>query len=200
MQVYIVDDEAVLRTSLSLVLEQAGFETRSFATATAFLSEADDLPPGCVLLDLQLPDHNGLEVQRRLAEAGSPHVVVLLSGMGEVPDAVAAMRSGAVDFLQKPYRKPELMEALGRAADRLSERNQVRRVRDRLATLSRREKEVLIALADGKLSKNIALDMGLSPRTIEMYRTNILRKLETPTVGAALLLAQAGGLLAKPKG
>jgi two-component system response regulator FixJ len=200
MQVYIVDDESELRVSLSLVLGQAGYEVQAFATGNAFLSVAGDLAPGCVLLDLHLPDLNGLEVQRRLGECGSPHVVILLTGAGGVPEAVEAMRSGAVDFLQKPYRKHELTEALDRACGQLAEREDGRRVRDLLARLTRRETEVLIALAEGKLSKNLAFEMGLSPRTIEMYRANILKKLSVPSIGAALLLAQAGGLLAKSAG
>ena len=200
MRVYVVDDEPDLRVSLSLVLRQAGFVVRTFATGSAFLAAADELAPGCVLLDLHLPDINGLDVQRRLAEGDSAHVVVLLTGAGGVTEAVTAMRTGAVDFLQKPYRKPQLMDALRRARARLGQRGEDLRRQAVLATLSRREREVLASLAEGKLSKNIAFELGLSPRTIEMYRTKILRKLDAPTMGAALLLAQAAGLIATPPG
>jgi two-component system response regulator FixJ len=200
MPIYIVDDEPDLRVSLSLVLRHAGYEAQTFATGSAFLSVAEDLTPGCVLLDLHLPDVDGLEVQRRLADGGSAHVVVLLTGSGGVTEAVTAMRAGAVDFLQKPYRKPQLLDSLRSARARLAEHGEDMRMRAMLATLSRREREVLASLAEGKLSKNIAFELGLSPRTIEMYRTKILRKLDAPTMGAALLLAQAAGMIAGPAG
>jgi len=198
VHVYIVDDEPELLTSLSILLRRAGHEVAGFATARAFLSVAADLPLGCVLLDLHLPDLSGLSVQTQLNECGCDHAVVLLTGAGEVPDAVAAMRAGAQDFIRKPYRAAELHEALERAEAALGEARERRRRAERLTVLNRlslREREVLAALAHGGPSKTVAYDLGISVRTVEMHRANILKKLDVPNIGAALLMAQAGNLL-----
>lgn len=198
MHVYIVDDEPELLTSLAILLRRAGHEVAGFATANAFLSVADDLPLGCVLLDLHLPDLSGLQVQTRLNEAECGHPVVLLTGAGDVPDAVAAMRAGALDFIRKPYRAAELLEALERADAALELARERRRRAKRLVALERlslREREVLAALAHGGPSKTVAYDLGISVRTVEMHRANILKKLDVPNIGAALLMAQAGNML-----
>jgi two-component system response regulator FixJ len=164
----------------------------------AFISVAGVLSAGCVLLDLCLPDVSGLQVQARLNEIGAPHAVVLLTGFGDVPDAVAAMRAGALNFLRKPFAPAELEAALADAQKSIEERKAADDRADRFAilkTLTPRETDVLAGLAAGKQSKIIAYDLGLSIRTVEMYRGNILKKLGVPTTGAALLLAQAGGLV-----
>ena len=198
MNVHIVDDEPELLASLAILLRRAGHDVHCFSTAAAFLSVAADLPLGCVLLDLYLPDGNGLEIQRQLAERGASHPIVLLTGGGEIPDAVQAMRAGAIDFLRKPYRAADLFAALDHAQVAIDEELARRRQNERFAALDRlspREREVLGALAGGGASKVVAYDLGISVRTVEMHRANILKKLEVNNIGAALLLAQASGTL-----
>lgn len=197
MHIYIVDDEPDLQVSLGTMLRRAGHLVQSFSTAKAFSSVATDLTPGCALLDLCLPDLDGLALQAKLQEMGSPHAVVLLTGFGDVPDAVAAMRAGALDFLRKPFRRAELFDAIERAGAALTRReteSQARRQVALLDTLSTRERDVLKASAGGTVSKQVAHALGLSVRTVEMHRANVLRKLGVANFGAALLLAQRSGL------
>lgn len=198
MHIHIVDDEPDLLASLSLILRREGHDVRTFATGAAFLDAAADLPPGCVLLDLRLPDIDGLEVQHRLGEMDTDHAVVLLTGFGEVPDAVSAMRAGAVDFLRKPYRRENLIEALARVSERIADNLRGRAERARLGavhTLSAREIEVLRALATGKPSKIVAYELGLSIRTIDMHRARIIKRLNVANIGAALVMAKEAKLI-----
>lgn len=198
MDVYVVDDEPAFKTMVRRMLEAHGHHVREFGSGTVFLTAAQDLPPGLVLLDLCMPDLDGLAVQARMVEQGSPHVVVMLTGFGDVPEAVSAMRAGAVDFLTKPCRRAALLEAVERAEVRLEERRQERAALGRIADLDKlspREKEVLQASARGAGSKQVAYQLNLSVRTVEMHRTNIRKKLNVPNFGAALVLAQSGGLL-----
>ena len=198
MHVYLVDDDPDLLASLAIILRRAGHDVQTLGTGRSFVSVAGDLSPGCVLLDLCLPDTNGLQVQARLNELDSPHAVVLLTGVGDVPDAVAAMRAGALNFLRKPFAQTDLEAALTDAEASIEARKAANERADRfsiLKTLTPRETDVLSGLAAGKQSKIIAYDLGLSIRTVEMHRGNILKKLGVPTTGAALLLAQAGGLV-----
>jgi len=198
LYIHIVDDEPELLASLSLILRREGHEVRTFSTGQAFLTAAEDLPPGCVLLDLRLPDLDGLEVQYRLGELDTDHAVILLTGFGEVPDAVSAMRAGAVDFLPKPYRREKLLDALGRAGERIEQNLRERAGREKLGavkSLSQREVEVLRALATGKQSKIVAHDLGLSIRTIDMHRARILKRLKVANIGAALVMAKDAKLI-----
>lgn len=198
MHIHIVDDEPELLASLSLILRREGHDVRAFSTGEAFLAVAAELPPGCVLLDLRLPDLDGLEVQHRLGELDTDHAVVLLTGFGEVPDAVSAMRAGAVDFLRKPYRRENLLDALGRAGEQIEDNLRQRAERAKLGavnTLSERELEVLRALATGKQSKVVAYELGLSIRTIDMHRARIIKRLNVANIGAALVMAKDARLI-----
>lgn len=198
MHIHIVDDEPELLASLSLILRREGHDVHTFSTGEAFLAAAADLPPGCVLLDLRLPDLDGLEVQHRLGELDTDHAVVLLTGFGEVPDAVSAMRAGAVDFLRKPYRRENLLDALGRAGEQIEDNLRQRAERAKLGavnTLSERELEVLRALATGKQSKVVAYELGLSIRTIDMHRARIIKRLNVSNIGAALVMAKDARLI-----
>lgn len=198
MNIHIVDDDADLRASVSLILRRAGHTVHDFPTGSAFLAVAGDLPAGCVLLDLRLPDIDGLEVQERLATLDTDHAVVLLTGVGEVPEAVSAMRAGAVDFLRKPYRRENLLQAIERASTHLAEK-QAHRARQAergpLPALSARELEVLCKLADGKASKVVAFELGLSVRTIDMHRARIIKRLDVPNISAALVKAKEARLI-----
>jgi len=197
VHIYIVDDDRDIQASLGLTLRRAGHEVQSFGRAGAFLSVEADLTPGCVMLDLCLPDSDGLAVQSELAQLGTRHVIILLSGFGDVPDAVHAMRAGALDFLKKPFRRAELFDALDRAQGALDARRAEQAETQRgtlLETLSTRERDVLMASADGDGAKQVAFTLDLSVRTVEMHRANILKKLKVPNFGAALLLAQGAGM------
>ncbi len=197
MQIYIVDDDTAFAQSLALILGDQGHETRSFATATAFLAVASGLPRGCVLLDLRLPDIHGLDVQLQLSGVAE-HVVVLLTGYGEVSDAVAAMKAGALDFLPKPFRRQALDDVLARAAGRLAALEQKALQRESVgdaAKLTKREIEVLSSLATGQSSKVVAHELGLSVRTIDMHRGRIMRKLQVSNISSALLVAREAGLV-----
>ncbi|MBV1689658.1 response regulator [Novosphingobium sp. G106] len=198
MHIHIVDDEPELLASLSLILRREGHDVQTFPTGEAFLAVASELPPGCVLLDLRLPDLDGLEVQHRLGELDTDHAVVLLTGFGEVPDAVSAMRAGAVDFLRKPYRRENLLDALSRAGEQIEDNLRQRAERAKLGavnTLSERELEVLRALATGKQSKVVAYELGLSIRTIDMHRARIIKRLNVSNIGAALVMAKDARLI-----
>ena len=198
LHIHIVDDEPELLASLSLILRREGHDVQTFSSGEAFLAVAADLPPGCVLLDLRLPDRGGLEVQHRLGELDTDHAVVLLTGFGEVPDAVSAMRAGAVDFLRKPYRRENLLDALCRAREQIEDNLRQRAERAKLGSvhlLSERELEVLRALATGKQSKVVAYELGLSTRTIDMHRARILKRLNVANIGAALVMAKDAKLI-----
>lgn len=198
MHIHIVDDEPELLASLSLILRREGHDVHTFSNGEAFLAVAAELPPGCVLLDLRLPDLDGLEVQHRLGELDTDHAVVLLTGFGEVPDAVSAMRAGAVDFLRKPYRRENLLDALSRAGEQIEDNLRQRAERAKLGAvhaLSGREIEVLRALATGKQSKVVAYELGLSIRTIDMHRARIIKRLNVANIGAALVMAKDARLI-----
>lgn len=198
MHIHIVDDEPELLASLSLILRREGHDVHTFSSGEAFLAAATDLPPGSVLLDLRLPDLDGLEVQHRLGELDTDHAVVLLTGFGEVPDAVSAMRAGAVDFLRKPYRRENLLDALSRAGEQIEDNLRQRAERAKLGAvhaLSEREIEVLRALATGKQSKVVAFELGLSIRTIDMHRARIIKRLNVANIGAALVMAKDARLI-----
>ena len=197
MHIYIVDDDASFARSLALILAERGHSPSTFPTASAFLAVAPDLARGCVLLDLRLPDIHGLDVQTQLAQIAD-HVVVLLTGFGEVPDAVAAMRAGALDFLTKPFRQQNLVDVLRRAQIRLDDLEKEARKRARVAEavkLTKREIEVLESLATGQASKIVAHQLGLSVRTIDMHRARIVRKLGVANISSALLAAREAGLI-----
>lgn len=198
MYVHVVDDEKELLASLSVVLGLEGHRVDTFSSAQAFLSVANDIPAGCVLLDYRLSDMTGLEVQERLAGMDSDHAVVLLTGWGEVPEAVAAMRAGAIDFLQKPYHVARLNDALARAEHQVNEKRVLRARQRRLADamgLTERELEVLRLLAAGSSSKVAAHRLAISERTIAMHRARIMKRLNVPNISAALLIVRDAGLL-----
>lgn len=193
MYVYIVDDELDVASSLAIMLNKAGHQASCFSTGEAFLSVAQDIAPGCVLLDLCLPGLSGLDIQARLAQVDHGHAIVMVSGFGDIPDAVQAMRGGAIDFLRKPHRRAELFEVIDRAAQTVARRVEAQRDARRyarLGQLSDRERQVLDTLRNGQSSKVVAQDMGISVRTIDMHRANIIKKLGVTNMTAALLLAR----------
>jgi two-component system response regulator FixJ len=196
--VHIVDDEDAIRRSTSFMLRTTGFDTRSYQSGVEFLKEAKHADPGCVLLDVRMPGMDGLEVQRELNDRGIALPVIVLTGHGDISIAVQAMKAGAVDFLEKPFEKSQLMVALDAGFARLERREDAatttHEAEVRIAALTAREQEVLQGLARGYPNKTIAYDLGISPRTVEVHRANLMTKLEVRSLSEALRIAFAAGL------
>jgi two-component system response regulator FixJ len=176
----VIDDDEAMRDSLSFLLDTAGIPARTYESAVAFLAQAGDLAPGCIVTDVRMPEMNGLELVRRLKERGSPHRVIVITGHGDVPLAVEAMKAGVVDFLEKPFDDEALLQAVRSALDVQARVDQQQAERRRfeamLDGLSPREQEVLRGVIDGKANKVIAHDLRISPRTVEVYRANVMTK------------------------
>lgn len=193
--VYLVDDEEAIRRSAGFMLRTSGFKVESFASGVEFLKDVRDLPLGCVLLDIRMPGMDGLEVQQALIERGVAMPVVIMTGHGDVNIAVRAMKAGAIDFIEKPFEKAVLMAALDQAQARLDRSGQRRTNAEEAATrlkiLTPREREVLDGLVEGLPNKTIAFDLGISPRTVEIHRANLMAKLEVRSLSEALRLAFA---------
>jgi two-component system response regulator FixJ len=196
--VYVVDDESEVRRSLGFFLKAADYLPRPYLNGEDFLADARDLAPGCVLLDLRMSELDGLAVIERLGDRLRRLPVILMTGHGDIGTAVRAMKLGAVDFLEKPFEEPVLIEALERAFAMLS--RDVREDRDRreaerlIETLSPRERDVLTLLSDGKSNKEVAIALDLSVRTVEMHRATMFDRLGVRTLPEALRLAFRAGM------
>jgi len=178
--VFVVDDDAAVRDSIAELVESVGLKTEGFESGSAFLEAYRPERPGCLVLDVRMVEMSGLELQQRLTDLGAGIPVIMLTGHGDVPMAVQAMKAGAVDFLQKPYREQALLDSInaalsaGAAARRSSAA--VDNLGQRVSTLTERERELLDHLLAGKTSKEIARALAISPRTAEAHRRNVLRK------------------------
>jgi two-component system response regulator FixJ len=196
--IYLVDDDEAVRRSTSFMLRTSGFEVHTFASGLDLLREVKRLSPGCILLDIRMPDMDGLEVQSELNARGTAMPVIVLTGHGDVATAVTAMKAGASDFLEKPFEKASLLEAITRAADKLDRFDAAtaseRDARVRVAALTPRERDVLRELARGHPNKTIAYDLGISPRTVEVHRANVMSKLDVRSLSEALRIAFAARL------
>jgi two-component system, LuxR family, response regulator FixJ len=195
--IYVVDDDEAIRRSLSFLLKTSGFAVQMFEGGLPFLKAAAGLEPGCVLLDVRMPDMDGLEVQRELRARGVMLPVVIMTGHGDVDMAVAAMKAGASDFIEKPFEKAALLACIA-AAQRQSvaERGLSARAQEaqaRLNALTDRERDVLDGLIQGLPNKTIAYDLGISPRTVEIHRANLMQKLEVRSLAEALRIAFHAG-------
>lgn len=180
--VIIVDDDTSVREALSELVSSAGFASVNFASTGEFL-ESDLLDrAGCLILDVRMPGASGLDLQNYLAQTGSPKPIIFLTGHGDIPMTVQAMKAGAVDFLTKPVRDQTLLDAVaaGIAADASQRREMAARKYnvERFETLTKRERDVLYGVADGRLNKQIAFDLGISEVTVKMHRSNAMRKME----------------------
>jgi two-component system response regulator FixJ len=193
--VHLVDDDESVRRSVGFMLKTSGFQVLSYGSGVELLKEAKALASGCILLDIRMPGMDGLEVQQALREAGVSAPVIIMTGHGDVPLSVKAMKAGAIDFIEKPFEKAALLSALEqgfaslhRSAD---SRERAKSATVRLQVLTTREREVLDGLAEGLPNKTIAYDLGISPRTVEIHRANLMTKLGVRTLSEVLRLAFA---------
>lgn len=197
-RVYLVDDDEAIRRSAAFMLRSSGYAVKTFGTGVEFLDEVRELDGGCILLDVRMPEMDGLEVQQALHERGIDFPVVVMTGHGDVTVAVQAMKAGAVDFIEKPFDKDVLIEAIEDGFSRLDQANSNLSRRDqaqaRLRVLTPRERDVLEGLARGNPNKTIAYDLEISPRTVEVHRANLMQKLEVASFSEALRIAFAAGL------
>jgi FixJ family two-component response regulator len=196
--IHIVDDDASFRNAVSRLVRAGGHEVRCYPSAVEFLADAPGALPGCVLVDLHMPGPSGLDLQHALAKAEHPLPVIFLTGHGDIPISVRAMREGAEDFLTKPVKKETLFAAIERALARdAQERGQRARRRElcvRFDALTPREREVLAHVLTGQLNKQIAGDLDASERTIKAHRANLMAKLQVQSVAELVHLAQEAGM------
>lgn len=190
--VHIVDDDAPVRRSLERLLHASGFVTASYESSAALLRVASTLADGCLLLDIRMPGMDGLELQARLNELGMHLPTIVMTGQGDISMAVRAMKAGAIDFIEKPFDDERLLAAIAEAFARAGQVERRREIADavrRIAALSRRESEVLEALVGGRASKQIAYDLGISVRTVEVHRARMLERLGVRQLAEAIRLA-----------
>lgn len=191
--VHVIDDDADVRHSLAFLLTAAGFAVRVHESAVAFLAVLAEVREGCVVTDIRMPQMNGLELQRRLGELESGLPVIVMTGHGDVPLAVEAMKAGAVDFIEKPFDDEVLLSAvraaLARHAQESARDARTLEIQDRIKRLSEREREVLDRLVAGKPNKVIAFELGISPRTVEVYRANVMTKMQADSLSELVRMA-----------
>jgi len=196
--IHIVDDEESIRKSTSFLLKTAGYAVETWPSGTAFLAEVKQAAHGCVLLDIRMPDMDGLDVQQALAQRGVTMPVVIMTGHGDVGIAVRAMKAGAVDFLEKPFERAALLSAIEAAFAQIAQADsaglRAQEAQVRLAGLTPRERDVLGGLAKGLPNKTIAFDLNISARTVEVHRANLMAKLEVRSLSDALRIAFAAGI------
>lgn len=184
--IYVVDDDDGMRRALTLLLSTVGFRTAAYARPSEFLANLKPEEPGCLVLDIRMPEMSGLEVQQQLNRAGCMLPVIFITGHGDVPMAVQAMKAGAFEFIQKPFRDQDLLDKINHAlrSDAENRQNVARRaeVLRRLQSLTPREREVMNLVVDGGANKVIAIDLGLSERTVEIHRAKVMEKMGARSV------------------
>ena len=191
--VHVIDDDADVRQSLAFLLTSAGLTVRMHDSALAFLDVLPEVKEGCVVTDVRMPGMDGLELQRRLRQLKARLPVIVMTGHGDVPLAVEAMKSGAVDFIEKPFEDEVLLSAIRPALARQAQASdrdaRATEIQQRIAKLSEREREVLDRLVAGKANKVIAFELGISPRTVEVYRANVMTKMQADSLSELVRMA-----------
>jgi FixJ family two-component response regulator len=197
--VHVVDDDASLRVALESLFESVGLATRGYGAARDFLNAGLADEPGCVVIDIRLPDMSGLEFQAQLAQLGVRLPVIMMTGYGDIPMTVRAMKRGAVDFLSKPFRDQDMLDAVMVAIERDRQRraadDDASRVRQRFETLTAREQQVMMLVTTGKMNKQVAVDLGLSEITVKIHRGAAMRKMGARTLADLVRMAE----VVKPK-
>jgi two-component system, LuxR family, response regulator FixJ len=197
--VHVIDDDQAMRESLAFLLSTIGLEVQTYESAVAFLKVAREVDAGCVITDVRMPELSGVDLLRQLRELKLAIPVIVITGHGDVPLAVEAMKIGALDFLEKPFDDEVLLASVRSALSQLDQ-DQKRRaergeIEARLASLSNRERDVLEGLVAGHANKQIAYDLGISPRTIEIYRANLMTKMQAASLSDLVRMALVAGIL-----
>ncbi|AMS42152.1 response regulator FixJ [Aminobacter sp. NyZ550] len=198
--VHIVDDEEPVRRSLAFLLTMSGYTVRQHESALAFLSAAPTIRNGCLVTDLRMPDVDGIELLQRLRQLSCAIPAIVITGHGDVPLAVEAMKAGAFDFIEKPFKDDVLISAVDRAIASLGRQavhEDISAIRSRVALLSEREREVFAAVVAGLPNKTIAYDLDISPRTVEVHRASVMSKMEARSLPELVRMAIEAGLGAR---
>ena len=197
--IYVIDDDDAVRQSLEFLLKTAGYTVRSFESGKAFLEILPELRSGFVITDVRMPEITGIDLLRRVKELGVDIPVIVITGHGDISLAVEAMKLGAVDFIEKPFDDDQLLAALkstlSRDADKAERNAEMSEIHDKLALLSNRERQVLDGLVAGNANKTIAFDLGISPRTVEIYRANLMTKMAANSLSDLVRMAMMAGIL-----
>jgi FixJ family two-component response regulator len=197
--IHIVDDDASFRSAISRVLKVSGYAVADYESATCFLRNIADAKPGCLLLDVQMPSISGLQLQEELAKLSPDWPIIFLTGRGDLPSSVRAIKAGAEDFLAKPVSKDTLLEAIERALVRYAgireSRDQLNSLKSLISTLTPREAEVFALMVRGKLNKQIAYLFGTSERTVKAHRHMVMQKLQVQSFAEAVSVAERVGML-----
>lgn len=200
--VFVVDDEESVRKALARLVRSAGMKAQTFPTAEAFLAEGCTAPASCLVLDVRLPGLNGLQLQEALNRKGYPLAIVFITGHGDVPTSVRAMKAGAVDFLPKPFAGHELLDAIRRAVGRtrnaMAKRAEAAEIQRRYDTLTPREREVLSLVVAGLLNKQVAGELGAAEKTIKIHRGRVMAKMQAPSLADLVRMAGLLGIPAHP--
>jgi two-component system, LuxR family, response regulator FixJ len=197
--VHVIDDDEALRESLAFLLRTANIEVRTYASAVAFLDALPDARASCVITDVRMPGMSGIDLLRRLQELKIGMPVIVITGHGDVPLAVEAMKIGALDFLEKPFDDDVLLtsvrSALSRQDGDTKRHTERAEIENKLAALSNRERDVLSGLVAGRANKQIAYDLGISPRTVEIYRANLMNKMQAGSLSDLVRMALIVGMV-----
>jgi FixJ family two-component response regulator len=200
--IHVVDDDASFRTAISRLLRVSGYEVAEYASATCFLHAIESARPGCIVLDVRMPALGGLQLQQEIAKLPLNWPIIFMTGHGDIPTSVRAIKAGAEDFLSKPVSKQTLLETIERALLRYSARqrgqDQLNCLRSLISTLTPREGEVFALMVRGKLNKQMAHLLGTSERTIKAHRHMVMNKLQVHSFAEAVSIAERAGLLASP--